>query len=204
MGEPDTMISCDMLSNMLNEFWMDVTQAETIQEIELKIDMLEGDLGRSLGPCIGYEVLNDKTGDYDSVSFLLNSLKSDAKSKVHEFYRSGKHTAIEGNRITETQKDRLVKHIDQLGKDKVRNDKSNDGHSLKNKSFPDIKHATHTADNLRMDAFRMRGVPKEIAALLVEKGYNLSDIDNVTHDRLTADGFTDVEADLIINAFERP
>jgi len=118
-----TTVTCLQLGNFINDMWSDITRSDSIQEVEHTIDMLEKDFGDSLGPCIGYEVLNDLTEDYNSVSWLLKALKSDAKSTVRDLYREGKHygaQTLEDPRMTLGELDRLLKHIDQIGKDPTR------------------------------------------------------------------------------------
>ncbi len=113
----DTTISCDQLSNFINEVWMDVTRAESVQEIEIKIDLLEKNFGKSLAPCVGYEVLNNKTEDYDSVSRILSALKKDSKERVRDLAHEGAHYEGSEERMTTNQIDLLNRHIDQIGKD---------------------------------------------------------------------------------------
>lgn len=113
----DTTISCDQLSNFINEVWMDVTRAESVQEIEIKIDLLEKNFGKSLAPCVGYEVLNNKTEDYDSVTRILSALKKDSKERVRNLAREGAHYEGSDEKMTTNQLDLLNSHIDQIGKD---------------------------------------------------------------------------------------
>ena len=115
MTEQKTVITCDQLGNFLHEMWMDVLNSESVLEIELKLDMLGEDIGDSLAPCVGKEVLNNTSDDWDSVSKVLDALKTDAKDKIRTFHREGADDPT-GDKYSQMRIDLLMKRVDQIGK----------------------------------------------------------------------------------------
>lgn len=110
-----TTITCEQLSNFMHDAWMDITNAKSVLEVEIKLDMLDDTIGQSLASCIGYEVLNNLTDEWSSNSKILESIKYDAKDIAQTLHRDGLDG--EGEKFTAARFNMLLKRIEQIGRD---------------------------------------------------------------------------------------